>query len=478
VFAYDTPRLQEHVFTQARYNVFVFYSPSKTIERASKVKEMNWDLIRQRLRELIDQHGYESDTEFATDFGVTKGTLWNWLNGREIPLNQLEGLARHFNVSLLYMLGLDHPDSDDVLRLKVAYYEGLFRGLIYRKPFIATGFREELTQMYWGSLINESRGLLDAVDSMWEGSDKAIKPLLAALQTNPSFKRDYVRIVIQICHYLSNRMKFQERIQLSQSAQATAIDLIKLEVGKIEQRNWLAAALILKIDGEGWARIELGDTDKLDEELEEAEQTALKNNLPYLAALATIFRARAILHRGIEKVHTFHEREVCLKSNAADALAILRSMPKPDWSEFITANRYHAVHAEIALADGRFQEAIDDHLTIIQYETRGIEFGVGTHCSLGYAYVVKALSSTGERRAQAIADARTALRKPLDDKLWSEDLLSRIANIRLLELEGRSAEALEEARKARFVFIAQRDIHRHNLISVLRFLLEELDTKP
>lgn len=428
------------------------------------------DTARKRLRDLIHSRNL-LQRQIAHECGVGEPAVAGWLGNRPIPLKQLEHLAKFFGVDPKYMRGEDVAIANLCsLRVEIARTEGLFRGLLLRRPYIASVFREELPQMYWRSLINESRQLLNAVDQEW---DKFIKGLLYNLQEQPEFREEYVRLVIQICHYLSNRMKFEHRIRLAEHAVRCAAEIAEYTSDSEQKRNWLAANLLLEVDAVCWASIELGEVDEIVDRLKRAADVADRAKMPHMVVLAKIFHARAMLHAGIVNAKTLGEREAIFKRNALQARAILETLNEPDWTDYILSNRYYAVSAEVALAEGQFDDAIAMYDIMVDHGDP-VEFGVGTQSSLIYAYVAKATASDTHRRASAIKRANELLQADSADKLWSEDLLTCIAKIRLYELEGKRAEALELAIKTRTLFVVKRRIRKHNLIGLLEMLITEL----
>lgn len=59
-----------------------------------------------RLRVLLQEHGLSYE-EFGRLFGVPKPTVGHYLNARtEMPFDLLRQIARHFNVSTDWLLGL------------------------------------------------------------------------------------------------------------------------------------------------------------------------------------------------------------------------------------------------------------------------------------------------------------------------------------------------------------------------------------
>jgi transcriptional regulator with XRE-family HTH domain len=432
------------------------------------------ETARTRLRELIEDRELMRK-QVAAHCGVKPQTVTGWLKDESIPLEQLNKLAALFNVDPRYMRGEDVAfEHLCMLRVEAARCEGLLRGLIYRRTRVDTAFREDTTQMYWGALIKESRGLLDVVDLEWE---KSIAPLLRNLADKAEFSETYVRIVLQVCHYLSDRMRFGERIELARTAAEKAKVLAASAVaGSSNQQNWRAATLILRIDGLAWASIELGRTDGLAALLESAEHDAQSYGLSQLATLARIFLARARLYEGVSAAQTLEIWYARKEENAREARKVLDTIRNMDREDYILMNRYSAVKAEIVLAARQYDEAVYLHNQILQQAKPEMEMSVGTHCSLAYAWVEKAVAVGGWQRDEAMEATKDLPDEDDKDKLWSEQLLTDIARVRRLEIQGHRKEALVHARNTWGLFVGDRGILEHNLILLLKLLISRLES--
>ena len=91
---------------------------NKTSKRGRKPKEST-DIDRfnapfaRNLRELFEKSG-ETQDSVAAALNTSRQTFGNWLNGRFQPdFDSLARIARHYNVSTDYLLGLSHIKSVD-----------------------------------------------------------------------------------------------------------------------------------------------------------------------------------------------------------------------------------------------------------------------------------------------------------------------------------------------------------------------------
>jgi transcriptional regulator with XRE-family HTH domain len=432
------------------------------------------DTARSRLRELITRREM-LHKEIAAICKVTDSAVANWLRGSPIPMAQLDRLAEYFGVTPGYMRGEDVAfERVYGLRIQVARCEGLLRGLLYRQTHVDSVFRDELSQMYWSTLIKENRQLLDVLAKEW---DSSIAPLLQTLEQEKDYDETYIRLVIQICHFLANRMRFRERIHFATAAAKKAKALADAaDTGSVRQLNYRAAALILHVDGVSWGKIELGQTGHLEELLTTAEREAQAAHLPHFAALAQIFRARAILHDGVDAVQTLEEWYACRKHNAVKARSVLDAINDVDRTDYILSNRYDAVKAEILLAAQAYDEAINLHKTMLQHTKTDMELSVGMDCSLAYAQVEKAVALDGQQRVEALKSTRKLMREDDSRKLWSEQLLTDIARIRRLEIQGNRKKALAHATETWRLYVSEHGITQHNLITLLRLLIKRLES--
>lgn len=93
---------------------------------ANKMREKcdvadNLSVFRDRLRQLIDEHGFTyADVEFYT--GIAAPTISRYLGAQRLPdIEYLLVLCKYFNVSADWMLGLssdaDDPDVPEVVSL-------------------------------------------------------------------------------------------------------------------------------------------------------------------------------------------------------------------------------------------------------------------------------------------------------------------------------------------------------------------------
>lgn len=80
-------------------------------------------LFGERLKELrINKKN--SQEEIGKVLGVTKATISNWENGKGCPVgDELKKLAKHFGVSVDYLLGFNQEDHEKMERLRVALLE-------------------------------------------------------------------------------------------------------------------------------------------------------------------------------------------------------------------------------------------------------------------------------------------------------------------------------------------------------------------
>ena len=86
-------------------------------------------LFGNRLRELRKNKNI-SQEELGEFCGVAKNTISNWENNVNKPdIDLIAKLAKYFNVTTDYLLGLNQDDLDKIERLKIACQEaGLMTG--------------------------------------------------------------------------------------------------------------------------------------------------------------------------------------------------------------------------------------------------------------------------------------------------------------------------------------------------------------
>lgn len=85
-----------------------------------------------RFRALYSRSN-KTQKELAGDLGVSRPTVAGWLDGKNIPdILALEKIARLFNVSADYLLGLSDTESPDVSVRAAAEYTGLTEDAVKR----------------------------------------------------------------------------------------------------------------------------------------------------------------------------------------------------------------------------------------------------------------------------------------------------------------------------------------------------------
>lgn len=86
-------------------------------------------LFGDRLRELRKNNNLTQD-DIAKMFNVTNNAVYSWEVGKSQPsMEIIVALAKYFNVTTDYLLGLNQDDLDKIERLKIACQEaGLMAG--------------------------------------------------------------------------------------------------------------------------------------------------------------------------------------------------------------------------------------------------------------------------------------------------------------------------------------------------------------
>lgn len=110
-----------------------------------------------RIRELRQEHGIGQKV-LSIELGVSQPTICDWENEKKIPsVENFSKLAKYFNVSMEYLLGLDEDESS--------------LGKI--KQRLAIKFKERFTNLLTTKGVTAAKlakdtGLSDAVISQWK----------------------------------------------------------------------------------------------------------------------------------------------------------------------------------------------------------------------------------------------------------------------------------------------------------------------
>jgi transcriptional regulator with XRE-family HTH domain len=395
--------------------------------------------IGKKLKQLRDEKNWGQDVVDSRIGLRSPATISEWESGKPITkLEHVENLARIFNRDLADILCLSHQAAaTEQLALDVAYYRGLFEGLLQRSKRHAFEEHEPLVNLYWSTLITHNRKLLDVVHEKWD----KIESLLTNIATHGHFREDHVRFNIMLMHYLSYRMMYEKRTEYAKAAIKTANQLAaESGMGSDQQKNWQAAALLLLIDGVGWAYTEIRRQREAQTTLRWALRQAQQQRFPHLALLANIFLARALLDQPAE---------------AEKHMQRIRIDPDADK---IIRMRYHLVWGEIHRSLGRLDDADEHHkaaLDVCRDNSRQpeIELCMGIEVGLAVIQVDRAVETRGELRRVHLEAAEELLKDR--DLSPTEALNARFTRARIAELRGRPEQSLQTLSTTRGEYLSR-----------------------
>lgn len=178
------------------------------IKRGRKKKEIDGNfakLLSELLQKVKTENGIIQD-DVAKAIGVSRQALGKWANGETVPdILDLKKLAKYFNVSADYLLGLNDIQTTNPDLIKACKYTGLDETSINTIAKITNDYPIEIIEFfinnYFDKVLYETLSLLSTLDDETllhfnfrhglNGFEREIKPKCKEL-TQDGIKQAYI----------------------------------------------------------------------------------------------------------------------------------------------------------------------------------------------------------------------------------------------------------------------------------------------
>lgn len=182
------------------------------IKRGRKKKEIDGNfakLLSELLQKVKTENGIIQD-DVAKAIGVSRQALGKWANGETVPdILDLKKIAKYFNVSADYLLGLNNDPTTDPDLIKACKYTGLDEISINTIAKITENYPtvwiELFINKYFDKILSEILGTFATFEdnTLWQfqishgqnGFEKEIKPNCKELTQN-GIKQAYTKWLI------------------------------------------------------------------------------------------------------------------------------------------------------------------------------------------------------------------------------------------------------------------------------------------
>lgn len=179
------------------------------IKRGRKKKEIDGNfakLLSELLQKIKAENGIIQD-DVAKSIGVSRQALGKWANGETVPdIIDLKKLARYFNISADYLLGLNDIQTTNPDLIMACKYTGLDENTINTIAKITKNYPtvwiELFINKYFDKILSEILGTFAIFDdnTLWQfqishgqnGFEKEIKPNCKELTQN-EIKQAYTK---------------------------------------------------------------------------------------------------------------------------------------------------------------------------------------------------------------------------------------------------------------------------------------------
>ncbi len=402
-------------------------------------------------------------------------------------LDEVQSIADALSIPVEYLLGLGGIQSIDLEHRTSGYWLGFLEGALRRRR---GDIGEDIDLVYWASLIGQDAEGLREIDHNWE----RIKSFLGDLDGNNNSEA-YVHTAALLSHYLTNRIRHEERLEIASTAYKHAKSLEeKCQDDPEHGIIWRITKLIFLVDGVSWTYLELGNPNEASRqlhkclyEINEIEQVHRRvpayrfqhKSIRRLKAITKIFLARA-------KWEIQHGPKYG-KPNKFDVPQVLTEIDENTLqNDAIVRGRYCTVLAEIAITNGQPLRALELLNQAQSAQIEAHEGFFGTQVTRALVYLK--LASQVEDPIPQIMNAQQCLTEishssPPIDYRWAEFANLRIERHMLADkkLLMQRAKLLREKLMSGGYDITLKarvgQTTKHNLLRDIECLIKELSTE-
>lgn len=187
------------------------------IKRGRKKKEIDGNfakLLSELLQKVKTKNGIIQD-DVAKSIGVSRQALGKWANGETVPdIIDLKKLARYFNVSADYLLGLNDIQTTNPDLIKACKYTGLDEVSINKIAKITNDYPIEIVESfinnYFDNVLYETLSILATFEDETllhfhihyglNGFEREIKPRCKEL-TQDGIKQAYIELITNLTNW-------------------------------------------------------------------------------------------------------------------------------------------------------------------------------------------------------------------------------------------------------------------------------------